>query len=215
MSYIPPWVTSGGGGHYPAHMLPPQHALPTHPQHPPTSSHQQHPTHTPTSAHSPHPAVSSESHVYQAMSPKSLIAANMQQPTTNGTKSDHPHHLLSQPIPSPSSSQSSPTGNATSVTGSNNLGNPQHSTSSASPNHPPPASTPSHAHNPLESPYEPQGFHRNDISPPPKLIAPDLRQDLASQLHGLPELALGIPGTSASADMKAQRKYFRRLNFLK
>lgn len=65
--------------------------------------------------------------------------------------------------------------------------------------------------NPLDSPYEPQGFHRNDVSPPPKLHTPDLRHDLASQLHSLPELALGIPGTSASAEMKAHRKYVRSL----
>ncbi|KAF2362955.1 Zinc finger C2H2-type [Trinorchestia longiramus] len=235
MSYIPSWVAGAGGGHYPAHMLPPQHSLSVH-QHPPptSSSHQVHPPvsssahslspHT-SSSHSPHLPSSAEchvSHVYQALSSKSLIvsqslAAQSINSSKLSTPSDHNHHHLSQSLPSPSSIQSSSPTSVVSavaaVASSNSLSSHQSLQSqpppSSTPNHPPPANTP-HQSNPLESPYEPQGFHRNDISPPPKLHTPDLRHDLASQLHSLPELALGIPGTSSS-DMKAHRKYVRSL----
>ena len=236
MSYIPPWVTGASSGHYPAHMLPPQHTLPAHTQHPATPSsthHQQHPApvssqHPPSSSHSPHPPVTEShvSHVYQSLSsPKALLVSSPSLPPINGTKNgggpeQNNHHHLSQPVPSPSA-QSSP---ATIVSIANSIAQhhqqqqqqqqppPPPPPPSTTPNRPPPTSTPSHpGNNNLDSPYEPQGFHRNDVgSPPPKLISSDLRHDLASQLHSLPELALGIPGTSASAEMKAHRKYVRR-----
>ena len=222
MSYIPPWATAGGGGgHYPAHMLPPQHSL--HTQHTPTSAAHQHlppVSSQQTPSHSPHPPVSSDSpHVFPSLSPKMLVTTSpLPINTTNIKTSDHNHHHLNQPVSSPST-QSSPADVAiASVTSlSNNINSQppplQHPPPSSTPNHPPPASTPHHT-NPLElsthQSYEPQGFHRNDISPPPKLHPADLRHDLASQLHSLPELALGIPGTSTSAEMKAHRKYVRR-----
>ena len=236
MSYIPPWVTGAGTGHYPAHMLPPQHSLPTHTQHPPTSNaHLQHTPvtsqHTPTSSHSPHTPVSvsiaaaaavaaAESHVshmYQSLSPKTLVNS-VSLPSTNGNKSgaDHNHqHHINQSVSSPSSAHSSPA-SVTAVSIANSIMQQQQPPPSTTPNHPAPATTPSHpSNNALDTPYEPQGFHRTDVgSPPPKLHTPDLRHDLrndlASHLHSLPELALGIPGTSATVEMKAHRKYVRR-----
>lgn len=243
MSYIPSWVAgAAGGGHYPAHMLPPQHTLVAH-QHPPTSiPHQIHTpvssAHSPASCHSPHPPAT-ESHisqVYQALSSKSLVVSHSLAAHTNGSKnsipSDHNHHQLNHPIASPppieSSSPSVVSVVAAAVSASaNSLSSHQHQQQqqqqqqaaqlqqlthpppSSTPSHPPPANTPQQSHQ-LENPYEPQGFHRDDVSPPPKLHSTDLRHDLASQLHSLPELALGIPGTSASAEMKAHRKYVRR-----
>uniref|UniRef100_A0A6A7FXI4 Zinc finger protein 501-like n=2 Tax=Hirondellea gigas TaxID=1518452 RepID=A0A6A7FXI4_9CRUS len=233
MSYIPPWVSGVGGGHYPAHMLPPQHTIPAHTQHTPTSTSHQHPPvsshsqqHTPAASHSPHPPITAESHIshiYQSLSPKTLVSSpslpllptqqnNIAKPSNPPEQHNHHHHI--QPVPSPSSAHSSPAAIAASVSNSLNQQlqqQQQQPPPSTTPSHPPPATTPSHPNNQLDSPYEPQGFHRNDVSPPPKLHTPDLRHELASQLHSLPELALGIPGTSATAEMKAHRKYVRSL----